>query len=282
MAVLLAVASALAYGTGDFFGGLASKRTSAVAVTLLAHGTGLVLSLALGFGTLAFAGIGPTWTDSAWGALGGACAAGAIVVFYEALAGGAMSVVAPITGVVSAVVPFLVAIALGERPGALGIAGAVVALPAIALIGREDPEARMPPGIIGKAVLAGLGFGLTFVFLGHVSGDTGLWPLVASRMCSLLLLGVVMVAVPARRARPGTMPYRLALAAGAGDVAANGLFLLAASRGLLSLVSVIAAMYPASTVGLARVVLQERLRGWQLGGLAMAAVAAIVIGLAGA
>jgi len=269
--IVLALASALVYGTADFLGGLASRRVAAVVVTLVSQGAGLVSLLVV----LPIAhGDGLVGADLAWGAAGGMAGAIALVCFYWALAAGTMSVVAPLTAVVSAVVPVVTGLALGERPSAWALVGVALALPAIALIARETAGShrRATRKVLLAAFVAGAGFGFFFVALARTSGDTGLWPLVSARAASISLLAVVL-AVAGRRPAVTREARLTVVAAGVFDTTANALYLAAASRGLLSLVAVIAALYPASTVVLARVVLGERVQRWQLGGFALAALA---------
>jgi drug/metabolite transporter (DMT)-like permease len=268
---VLALTSALVYGTADFFGGLASRRAMALLVTFVSQCAGLASLLVV---LTAAHGDGPMAADAGWGAMGGVCGAVALVCFYWALASGAMSVVAPLTAVVSAIVPVVTGLALGERPSGLAFIGIALAIPAIALISRETSESpvRRHRLVLPAALVAGLGFGFFFVALARTSGDSGLWPLVAARVASITLLGAIVLV----RATPIVVPRAvvpIVLLAGVADTTANALYLAAASRGLLTLVAVIAAMYPASTVVLARVVLGERLQRWQVGGFALAAVA---------
>jgi drug/metabolite transporter (DMT)-like permease len=273
--IVLALASALVYGTADFLGGLASRRVAAVVVTFVSQCAGLVSLLVV----LPFAhGDGVVGADLAWGAAGGFAGAVALVCFYWALAAGTMSVVAPLTAVVSAVVPVVTGLALGERPSAGALAGVALALPAIALIARETAETRRRADrrVLLAALAAGVGFGFFFVALARTSGDTGLWPLVSARTASISLLAVVL-AVAGRRPRVGAEVRVTVVAAGVLDTTANALYLAAANRGLLSLVAVIAALYPASTVVLARVVLGERVQRWQLGGFLLAALAVSLV-----
>ena len=271
MTILLALASALVYGTADFLGGLASRRAAALAVTFVSQCAGLASLLVV----FPFAhGQGLNGADLAWGAAGGMAGALALVCFYWALAAGTMSVVAPLTAVVSAVVPVITGLALGERPSAWSLAGVVLALPAIALIAHErgPVRARVTRLVLGAAVAAGLGFGFFFVALAKTSGDSGMWPLLGARVASVSLLALALV-VTRRAPRLPTEVRPMTLVAGVFDTSANALYLAAASRGLLSLVSVIAALYPASTVVLARVVLGERVQRWQFGGFVLAALA---------
>ena len=154
-----------------------------------------------------------------------------------------MSVVAPLTAVVSAVVPVVTGLALGERPSAWALLGVALALPAIALIARETAEGhrRADAGVLLAALAAGAGFGFFFVALARTTGDTGLWPLVAARVASISLLATRAGRDPAP-AGGGRPALAMILTAGVLDTTANALYLAAASRGLLSLVAVIAAL----------------------------------------
>ncbi len=217
-----------------------------------------------------------------------------------------MSVVAPISAVTGALVPIVVGLASGERPPALAFVGMALGLPAIVLISREptpdeaevsaelvaaDDHLRTPPGRLRRlgglpvvaAAGAGLGFGSFFTILAGTSDTSGLWPIGTARSTAAILITVVVIAVSTirgHRPRPDRRGVVLALGAGALDASANIAFLLATRQGLLTLIGVVGAMYPASTVSLARVVLGERLARHQLVGLALAAVAVGVIAAA--
>ena len=283
MAALLAAMSAVAFGVGDFLGGLSARRMAAVAATLVAQATGLVLVLVLA----PLVGGSATTTDLAWGAAGGVAGATALMLFYWALGAGQMSVVAPVSAVMSAVVPMVFGLVDGERPGPVALVGALVALPAIVLISREpgdprgDDETDRPPHpaaptrVLLASVAAGVGFGAFFVCISRSGSGSGLWPLAASRLVAVPIVAVVVLA--ARAWHPSGDGTRPALAAGVFDVSANAIFLEASRHGLLTLVGVIGAMYPASTVVLARVVLKERLAAHQLLGLGLAAVSLVAV-----
>ena len=274
MTIVLALASALVYGTADFLGGLASRRAAAIVVTFVSQCAGLLCLLVV----LPLARASFDAVDAAWGAAGGISGAAALVCFYWALAAGTMSVVAPLTAVISAVVPVITGLALGERTSPWTLLGVGLALPAIALIARESDErpGRHGRRVVAAAVVAGLGFGFFFVCLARTSGDSGLWPLVGARVASITLL-VAALGVIRRPVRlPGEV-RGITVLAGVGDTTANALYLAAATRGLLSLVAVIAALYPASTVVLARLVLGERVERWQVGGFVLAAVAVTLV-----
>lgn len=277
MAVLLALASALVWGGSDFCGGLAARRAPAQAVVLVSQALGLVLLVAL----LPWFGGSPRPLDLALGAVAGLCGGGGLVVFYRALAGGVMSVVAPTTGVCAAAVPVLTGLALGERIGVAAAVGIALALVAVVLVAAEGGLASLRtvrPATLGPAVLAGVLFGLFFVLLHRTQPQSGLWPLVAARTASVLLIGVA--ALVARRSV--RVPARTApavAASGVGDVSANALYLVATQHGSLAITGVLGSLYPASTVLLAQLVLRERLVRSQAAGLATAAAAVVLISL---
>lgn len=286
MALVLGLLVALTYGSGDFFGGLASKRspTTAVIIGSFALGSVGIAAVTLGWGvvgTLPHA----RGRDLAIGAAVGVLGPVGLGLLYRGLATGRMSVVAPITAVIAAIVPLAWGLAAGERPSGVALVGVAVALVAVALISgapaHEDHpgDAPDPPivQVIGPAVVSGLAFGAIFVLLGEATAHAGLWPLVVARPVAAAI-SVAAALVLARRAGvPATgrivapaaaWPY--VVGAGVLDVTANGLYLAATNRGLLSIVAVLSSLYPAATVIGARVVLGERLHRLQLAGLALA------------
>ena len=280
MAALLALASALCFGVSDFSGGLASRRAAATSIVLVSNGLSLLLAVvavALVPGSTLVAG------DLAWGAAGGAVGVFGVVLLYRGLAIGPMAVVAPLTAVLSAVVPVLVGVALGERPGWVAIVGVVAAVPAIALVSGARAGAAMSISrqALLAALAAGLSFGGFYVLLARTGPHGGAWPLVGQRAASVAVLTLVTAFSLARRRRVA-IPARvlgLAVLAGLTDFLANLTYLLATHRGLLALVAVLSSLYPATTVVLAGAVLRERLSARQLGGLTLAVAAVALIAL---
>jgi drug/metabolite transporter (DMT)-like permease len=275
VAAFLALTSALTFGTGDFLGGLAARRIAATTVVLWSHGVGLVLMLALA----PIVGGTVRGSDLVAGMLAGAAGAAGVGLLYRGLAIGTMSVVAPITALLAAAVPVVAGLAEGDvltLQIVAGIAAAALAIVLISLEGTTRPSLRDLPATL-LALGAGLGFGFFFVGLAASGDDSGLWPLVAARTTSVTIFFLLTVFGFASRALPRGRIRLLTIGAGALDVAANVLFLLATREGQLSVVSVLSALYPASTVALAWLVLHERLRLVQQAGLALAVPATILI-----
>jgi drug/metabolite transporter (DMT)-like permease len=276
MAALLALSAAVAYGAGDFLGGVASRREPATAVVFWAHIVGLLLL------TAAAPLVGGTITTQSMlvGAAAGLAGGIGVAAFYRALSLGAMSVVAPVTGLLSAAIPVIAGIGRGERPQTAALAGIALALLAIVLVSHDtsDRPADAPRRLDALALAcgAGLAFGLFFVIIDGAGDDAGIWPLVGARIASVALFGGLAVAGFAA-ARPPRAAIGAALGCGVLDAAANVFYVLALSHGLLSMVSVLSALYPASTVLLARYLLGERMSPLQQTGLAFAGCAALLI-----
>ncbi len=277
MAIVFALISAAVYGVADYCGGRVSRVYASALVTLVGQAVSMLLvgALVLLIGT-PFPRDATMW----WGMLAGAAGAVGLVSLYHAFAHGAMTVVAPLSAVVGAVLPVIVGLAEGERPEPIAYAGIVAALGAVALvsgaIGERDKPTPAP--IVGFALLAGSGFGILFVALYRTDPDSGLWPLVGARAASvpiLLVICLVIGASPGRNKRP----LLLAVLAGFLDMAANVTYLVAVRGGLLSVVAVVSSLYPAGTVLLAFGLDHERVNRWQAAGMVLAVAALVLVTL---
>lgn len=275
MAVLFALLAAAAYGVSDFVGGLASRRIPAIAVLMASYPIGTVLIAA----ALPVYG-GPISAGTlAWSLSGGAAGLVGVALLYYALGQAPMNVISPVTAVMTAVVPIVAGVLQGERPRLLAWIGIVLGLVAVTLITRQPAD--HPHGPIGwrpltMAVLSGVGFGAYFICLARTDEDSGLWPVVLSRMMAVLLV-VPLAAALAGFVRIPRPVLALAAVAGILDAVANLAFLLASRHGLLSLSSVITALYPAGTVLLAVLILKERTGTVQRVGLGVAAAAVVLL-----
>jgi drug/metabolite transporter (DMT)-like permease len=271
MPVFLAALAALSWGTADFIGGLASRQAPARSVVVYSQLVGLTLAL-IGAPLL---GGEPTARDFLWGGAAGLLGSFGLVALYAALAGGKISVVAPVSGVISAGVPLLFGLLIGERPAPTAVVGMTVALVAIWLVSAGEDLAASG---IGLALVSGAGFAGFAIVIGQTADTSGLWPLVPARVSSILLI-VGFSLLTAGAIRPPRKVGRLVIAAGVGDMAANMLFLTASHRGLLSIAAVVSSMFPAPTVLLGRFVLHEKVRPAQWVGLVLALVAVTLISI---
>jgi drug/metabolite transporter (DMT)-like permease len=294
MVAIFAFTAAVLYGTADFLGGAASRRASAIAVLSLGGPVGVLIVLAaallLSSGPLPAAGpwwdLGGLW----WGLAGGAAGGVGLIVFYAGLAKGPMRVVAPISALVSTVLPVGVAVAQGERPGPSVVAGAVICLIAITLVSMErsseegrSSEAGRGGGWGGRGLLygvaAGAGFGLFFLFMRNAAGSGVLWPVAVSRLAgtSVMLSAAVVTRTRPIWWKPDRRVFVMTLASGAFDASANICYVLATRAGLFGLAVVITSLYPGITVLLARLTLGERMRTVQRAGLLLAAVGIVLL-----
>ena len=268
LAVALAVGSAVSWGLADFLGGLQSRRLAVLSVLLASQATGLVVSAVLVIGT---GEPMPELGDLLPAILAGAAGAAALGAFYAGLAIGTMSIVAPISAT-GAALPVIVGIATGDRPSAPALVGIAAAVAGVVLASREahDDERRAADTrrSVLLALVAAAGFGAALVAFDAAAEHGVAWTLLASR-CTSVPLVVLAIAVT----RPGPTPSSadlptLALV-GVLDVGANGLYALAATQGLLSVVGVLGSLYPVATVVLARAVLGERVRRTQEAGIVL-------------
>jgi drug/metabolite transporter (DMT)-like permease len=266
--------SAVSFGVGDFIGGIATRRSSAaIPVTAIAQVGGLVVALAL---LPLFPG--------AWGleivgrgALAGLAGTSGVAFLYRGMGRGRMGLVAPVTALGAAVLPVLYGLVTGERPGAVPLAGVAVGIVALPLLSRSHAHERiarqgagLPPGLL-DGVIAGLGFALFFIILDTTGSDTGVVPLVAARLTTIPVFTAIAF-LKGQSLALAPPDVRLSLAAGAIDMLANAFFLGGVRLGFLTLVSVIASLYPGFTVALARLLTDERIERVQTVGLVLAGV----------
>jgi len=269
VAVFLGVCVAACFGSGDFLGGFVSRRTSTLTVLFFAQACALALAVVY---ALAFSG-DAGGDDLAFGAIAGGLNVAGLGVLYHGLATGRMGVVAPVTAVVAAIIPVVYGTATGENPSGLALAGVGCAIVAGGLIARERSEG-FDAHLLRELLLSGMAgaaFGASFVLYAETSEDSGFWPLLAGRSVAFPL---VVLAVLVSRSRISAAPHDRvrAIAAGALDVSATALLLVAVREGLKSLVAPLAALAPAFTVVLAWFVLSEPIARLQVVGLVLALV----------
>jgi uncharacterized membrane protein len=288
MAVILGLAAAVAYGVSDFVAGLMSRRINFMLVALIATTAAVtVVSITL----VATTRVAPTTGALLWGAASGVGSACGTLALYRGLGRGQMGVVAPVSAVCAAIIPVFVGVLVGERPPSLAWVGVGLALPAIWLVSSLDgsdtagaepgvttPGARHAAGI-QDGLLAGVAFALLFVALSQAGDGSGLWPVVANELVALTVL-VIFTGNRVRRSDHGRVPLRHALGAATVGVAggvATVWYFLSTHTGLLAIVAVVTSLYPAVTVVLAVLVLRERVGVTQGIGLALSAVAVILV-----
>jgi drug/metabolite transporter (DMT)-like permease len=273
LAALCALGASVAWGVGDFLGGLKSRTVPLLVVLLLAQLSGLAC-IAL---VVALAGNAPPDGSVLWAALAALFGVVGLASFYRGMAVGSISIVAPIAAV-GAVVPVVFGIATGDDVSGLQILGFALALAGVALASFERHEAgemRLAAGV-PWAIAAVVGFGGYYVPMHEASEQDFLWAALVFRGSFALyaLLAWLVLRPPLRAARGSLGAIALI---GIMDTAGNALFAAASSQGDVSVVSVLATLYPVTTVALAAVVLSERISRTQVFGVAAALAGVVAI-----
>jgi drug/metabolite transporter (DMT)-like permease len=287
LSALLALAGALVYGSGDFLGGLAARRLPSIVATSVAAASGLVILV------VAYPFLGGAWlsADVWWGVLSGVFGVIALVLLYACLAIGPMSILSPLTAVVSAIAPMIWGLTLnGEKLSPAGYLGLGIALVAVVLVGFVPDQKAVRPSVRGivMAIGAGLAIGAFIIVMDRTSTASGIVPLLANRTTNAALSAVLILgfALFARRrgrrllASATRTAWWWAIGCGVLDASANVLMLVALRLGDLSVVSALIALYPAGTILLASIVLRERVAVVQWIGLALALTAGGLLALA--
>lgn len=270
-AIGLALAASVSWGVGDFLGGTSARHISAITVLAISEAAGLALA------ALVVPASGEAWPGSAalWAVAAGISGTVGLGALYRGMAVGAIGVVAPLSSA-SAVIPVGVGIATGERPSVLQLGGVAFALVGVVLASRERIEGRVRIAAgVELALLAAAGFGLYFVLIDHAADGGAIWAATISRATASVVAVGAALALGRLRAPARMLPV-LALV-GCFDVGANMLLALALRNGLISLVSVLASLYPIVTIALARATLGERPQRAQQLGIALALTGAALI-----
>jgi drug/metabolite transporter (DMT)-like permease len=260
----LALAAAASWGVGDFLGGLKSRSLSPIAILIVAQPIGLAL-LAI---WVAARGEGPPGSSVLWACLASVLGTTGLVAFYRGMAAGALSIVAPIAGA-GAAIPVVWGLARGDHPSGLQELGFVAAFAGVILASFERrPQATRVAAGAGWAVIAMLAFGAYYIPMHAASHGDFLWAAFVFRLTSTTLIACAWLVLRPRRARRADLPVLASI--GVLDTGGNVFFAAASSRGLVSVVSVLASLYPVVTVLLARAVLHERVHRSQELGIALA------------
>ncbi len=273
VAVAFGLAAAVSYGTSDFLGGVASKRSATLAVVFTSQLASFVLYALLALLTNDPL---PSMRDVALGAVSGAVGLIALLALYRGLATQPMTLVAPISGVVAALIPVAFSLVTLGLPSVATLLGFVAALLAVWLVSGGASGQRIYLSDLRLPVIAGSGFGLLFILLSEATRTSTYYPLLALRVVSLTLMltqarrANVRLAVPRRDAL-------LVVLTGLGDAGGNVFFVLAAQAGRLDIASVLTALYPAATVLLAALLLREQLSRLQSVGVGLALLAIVFI-----
>ena len=280
--LIAALVASAAWGTADYTGGLASRRlTTAVAV---ARSQGLAAAMAGGLVLLTHEVL-PAPASVAWSLVAGLAACVAILSFFQAMAVGEMSLVAPLVAVVGASIPVAVAIVGGEHLEPIQLGGAACGLVAVTLVARSvegatGPQQRATAEVLPLVAVAGAAVAAVYLAVTRAT-MTGAgviwWPVLVTHVVTTV---TATVAVAARRPAgvPGlSVAWATVAACGMADVVGFGAFLFAVGHGPTSLAVVLSSLAPVTTVVLALVVLRERLSRSQAVAIALGLLGVVLI-----
>jgi drug/metabolite transporter (DMT)-like permease len=293
--VALSLITALTYGVSDFLGAVGARRLKVLRGTAVTYGFALLTLLVM------LPIIGGAWSAETvlWGAVAGVSAIIGFLAFYAALAAGPMSLASPLIAVIGSLVPVVIALLLGEQLPVLAWIAILLALLGGALISvtRGGAKTGIPRKTVVLALLAGVGLGGSIAALDRAPQDSGVTAAVVEIAVGVLLLGVLLIAARASSRSRNALAMldeqhetelipsraRAWAASAVGGVllgVSNGMLLLALQSGSLAVVSVIVGLYPVGTIILARIVYREKLTLVQVGGVALALAASVLLALA--
>ena len=265
------LAAVFSWGTSDFVGGYAARRTNAFLLTAIAHISGLLLMTGVALaGNSPF----PSRTAVAWALMGGLSGGGALAIFYRALASGRMGLTAPVAAVLGAAIPTVFGMFREGLPQATQIAGFALAAAGIWLISRTEDDSH-PEGI-GMAALAGIGFAGFYLCIKQAGDGSAVWIAATSKVASFTLTGL-MVLIGRGTREIDLRGIAFGVLAGCLDIIGSVLFIRASQTGRLDAAVVLSSLYPAVTVLLARVILREHFTRWKALGMIGALLAVPMI-----
>jgi drug/metabolite transporter (DMT)-like permease len=270
----LALSASLSWGVADFLGGVKARVLPALTVLAASQPFGLA---ALGV-AVAVRGTGIPGDEVAWSALAAVFGTVGLFAFYRGMAAGAISVIAPIAAI-AAGIPVIWGVAVsGDHVSGLQALGFVAALGGSVVASVElRPERAQVAAGVGWAALAMLCFGAYYIPMHAASTQDWLWPAFLFRCTSVTLVWTVVLV---RRVRLAGFRAHWAglVAIGILDTGGNALYAAASStHGQISVVSVLASLYPVVTVLLARLILGERVQRTQDAGVVVALVGVVLI-----
>jgi drug/metabolite transporter (DMT)-like permease len=264
------LAAVFVWGTSDFLGGYAARRSNAFLFTTIVHASGLLLMFAV---AAASHSPFPSRTSVAWALAAGLSGGGGLAIFYRALASGRMGLTAPVAAVLSAIIPTVFGMFTEGVPRTVQVAGFVLAASGIWLISRSEDGSR-PQGI-GTAVFAGIAFAGFYLFMKQAGDGSAIWLSAVSRIASFVLTGLIVLV--GRNYQITRQGVGIGMVAGVLDISGSVMFIRAAQTGRLDAAVVISSLYPAITVLLARVFLKEHFTRWRVVGMFAALLAVPLI-----
>jgi drug/metabolite transporter (DMT)-like permease len=278
LSVIFGIASALSWGSGDFAGGLSSRKVGAYRAVFYADFFGLLI---LVIASSVYRESFPSSTVLIYSFVGGALGSVGLIILYYSLTVGQMSVAAPVSALFAALLPVIVGSITEGLPAPIQFVGFAVALAAVWLISQSDDGFHVSRlSDLRYPILAGVGFGCYFIFIHSAVADPDslLWPMIIMRVAGTLLLFFIVLA----RREPFAVPsgaWGVVLVNAILDLAGNFFYILASKAGRLDIAAVLSSLYPGATAVLALLILKERITRIQAIGILAALIAVVLVAL---
>ena len=269
LTIVFGLASSTAWGAAGFSGGLATRSSNVFSVVVVSQVIGTTILVVI---TLLLNVELPSSDKLFLGAIAGVSGTMGLVAYYSGLASGRMGIVAPVAGIVAAVIPVFVTFFIEGPPSTFQLVGFGLALFAVWLLTSLGGSAKVRMSELGFSVAAGLGFCLFFIIIDRVSESAVLWPVVSARAASISFLFIFSIGL---RKWETPTKNKLPVIAWVGifETSGTAFYALATHVGRLDIAAVLASLYPASTVLLARFILKEHLMRRQWMGLVATVIA---------
>lgn len=277
LSIVYGLISALTWGAADFSGGLASRKSLAYQVLFLSEFAGVfplvILALAVGDPR-------PSLSAWAWSGLASVVGTVGLLILYRAFADGRMTIAAPVSALLAAVVPVIAGAVMQGMPGYVTSAGFVLAFAAVWIISQDGSTAGLRVSLrdLRLPLVSGIFFGLYFVLIHQATREAYFWPLAGARLVGTLVMFGYGLALRGP-ILPRRESWKLAVLAGVLDVGGNVFYVLASQTGRLDVAAVLGALYPASTVLLAWLLLKEHISRLQTLGILLALTAIALLTL---
>jgi len=239
LAVGYGVSSAIAWGAGDLSGGVATRKNGVYVVILFSQ---LVSVGPLFLLALLMAGAGPHGSQWLFASGAGICGAVGLAALYKGLACGRVALVAPLSSVITAVLPIVFNALTASLPEARQMVGFALALAAIWVLSASKTELETDPRELYLSLVAGCGFGLFFILMDQATRQGILWPLAISRMASMGLILLLLAGFNGGVRVPPRSQLPVIALAGLLDTAGNAFFALATHLGRLDISAVLASL----------------------------------------
>ena len=273
LSIIYGLLSSASWGAADFIGGLATKKASAIRVLYLAEIAGFIPFLILAIVTREPV---PSYIDFLWGALSSIVGLTGLIILYRALAEGQMTIAAPVSALLAAIVPVIFGSLTLGLPPATTLIGFGLAFLAVWLISQSDSTHwRFSFSDLRLPLLSGFFFGFYFILIHKATLNAFFWPLTSARFAGVVALGLFAF-VTRQPAMPPREVWGLCIVNGVIDIAGNAFYILSAQSGRIDVAAVLGALYPASTVLLAWLILKEKISLTQAAGIVCAFIAIVL------